>query len=232
MLLPRFRETRTFFGLCAAGSLLAIAFAWMGRTRQLRTRAAELEALVAQRTQQLQDANQRLESLAKVDELTRVANRRCFNAQLEVEWRRMRRNAEPLAVVLVDVDDFKAFNDHYGHLRGDECLIEVAEALQGAVGRPADLVARYGGEEFVLLLPETPEKGCRYVAERARAAVENLGINHERSRTGGIVTISLGMAVVVPADRMSPQALIHAADEALYRAKRAGRNRAEVATLG
>jgi diguanylate cyclase (GGDEF)-like protein len=230
VLLPRFYETRAFYGVGLAALIAAVAFAWNARTRQLRARAAELEALVAQRTDQLQQANERLESLAKVDELTGVANRRCFNAALDSEWRRARRLGSPISVILVDVDDFKLFNDHYGHQHGDHCLREVASALSRAVGRGTDLVARFGGEEFIVLLPETPVAGCRVVAERARAAVQSLAIPHVRARSGtGVVTLSAGMATVVPADDVAPEEMVKLADDALYRAKQAGRNRVEAA---
>ncbi|MET0596203.1 MAG: two-component regulator propeller domain-containing protein [Polyangiaceae bacterium] len=230
VLLPHFYETRAFYGIGVAALFSVLAFAWTARTRQLKARAAELELLVTQRTGQLQQANERLESLAKVDELTALANRRCFNLTLDMEWRRARRLGSSLSVILIDVDDFKLFNDHYGHQMGDDCLREVAAALAQAVGRGTDLVARYGGEEFVILLPETPVAGCRVVAERARAAVQKLAIAHVRSRSGtGVVTLSAGMATVVPADENSPEDAVRRADEALYRAKQAGRNRVEAA---
>src|SRR5262249_56301987 len=134
------------------------------------------------------------------------------------------RNAAALAAIMVDIDFFKAFNDHHGHVRGDDALRDVAAILRSAVSRPADLVARYGGEEFVLLLPDTEVDGAGQVAERLRADVEALGIPHPRSRAAPQLTISLGVAGSQPDLEATPGTLIAAADQALYWAKRSGRN--------
>src|SRR5262249_34577958 len=134
------------------------------------------------------------------------------------------RNAAALAAIMVDIDFFKAFNDHHGHVRGDDALRDVAAILSSAVSRPADLVARYGGEEFVLLLPDTEVDGAGQVAERLRADVEALGIPHPRSRAAPQLTISLGVAGSQPDLEATPGTLIAAADQALYWAKRSGRN--------
>lgn len=230
---PFLHETMPFRLLFGAIFLAGAVGAWRLRTRRLRGRAEAFERLVDQRTGELQEANRKLGELnarladqATMDDLTTIANRRLLNRSLEVEWRRLRRTGSPLAIVLIDVDDFKAFNDRYGHVRGDDCLRNVARALKSAPRRATDLVARYGGEEFAILLPETDESGAFIVAERARQAVLALRMSHERSRVnGGIVTISSGVAAVVPTEDSDPKALLAAADEALYRAKKGGRNR-------
>src|SRR5262249_11679875 len=153
------------------------------------------------------------------------ANRRQFNIVYRAEWRRAARAALPLALVLFDVDDFHAFNERYGHVDGDQCLIAVASAIAGSGLRPSDLFARYGGEEFVFVVPETDIDGARIIAERARMDVLALAIPHDRARAAPVVTISAGYASVVPRPDLSPEALVSAADEGLLRAKHGGRNR-------
>ena len=174
----------------------------------------------------------RLVALARTDGLTGLANRRSFDEALAVEWRRARREGTPLSLLLVDIDRFKLFNDHYGHLAGDACLRDVAGVISAAVRRPADLVARYGGEEMVVLLPNTHADGAQAVAEQVRAAVEAAGLAHAANQPLGLVTISIGVATVVPVPEASiaPEALVAAADEALYRSKRGGRNCVSAAT--
>jgi two-component system chemotaxis family response regulator WspR len=173
---------------------------------------------------QLAEKNAILERLSALDGLTGIANRRRFDDSLDAEWRRARRDKTPLSLILIDIDHFKRYNDHYGHLGGDDCLRQVARALAGVVHRPGDVVARYGGEEFVILLPATDADGAATVAETLRAVIETLRIPHARSDTADCVTISLGSATVF-ADGDGQQALIAAADGALYEAKKQGRNR-------
>jgi diguanylate cyclase (GGDEF)-like protein len=177
----------------------------------------------------LEEANRKLERLSFLDGLTNIANRRRFDEYLGLEWRRAQREQTPVSLILVDVDFFKLFNDHYGHEAGDEVLKRVAATLDATVGRPADLVARYGGEEFVVVLPGTDVQGAARLAERLRAAVAAMAIPHAQSRTAPHVTISLGVATVVPAREGAPEGLVTAADQALYEAKREGRNRLAVA---
>lgn len=172
-----------------------------------------------------------LRSLSFLDGLTGIANRRQFDETMQREWRRCARMHAPLSLIMLDVDHFKAFNDHYGHQAGDECLRAVAEVLAEQVKRPSDLVARYGGEEFVCLLPETENEGAILVAERLRAAVARLDIPHDSSPVAPHVTISLGVATALPVSDTSPEALSQLADRLLYQAKRAGRNRAEGAVV-
>ena len=175
--------------------------------------------------QALHQANNELERLATIDGLTLVANRRFFNERFKEEWRRLAREGFPLSVIMSDVDFFKLYNDRYGHLLGDDCLRAVAGAIRKNATRPADLVARYGGEEFVILLPNTPSRGALRVAELMRKEVEGLRIPHGPSPINDYVTLSLGIATVVPDADSDPTGLIEAADNALYEAKEQGRNR-------
>lgn len=184
----------------------------------------ELEQRVAVRTEELQVLNNRLEMLSLTDALTGIANRRHFDEVLAKECKRAQRVGEPLALAVLDVDWFKAYNDHYGHPAGDSCLQQIAHTLAATISRSTDLVARYGGEEFVFLAPSTGLAGAQSMAEKLVRAVEALALPHERSPLG-YVTISVGIALM-PRDADSPaQALLQRADAALYRAKSQGRNR-------
>jgi diguanylate cyclase (GGDEF)-like protein len=166
-----------------------------------------------------------LERLTTVDHLTGIHNRRRFDDYLEAEWKRAVREHEPIALIAIDIDHFKAYNDHYGHPQGDQCLIAVAQALSGAVTRSSDLVARCGGEEFACILPGTTVSGAALVAEQMMQAVAACALEHARSTTHDRVTISLGVTSMVPKPGQDPQTLIDQADAALYEAKAAGRNR-------
>ena len=163
--------------------------------------------------------------MSRVDGLTGIANRRRLDEYLEQEWRRSTRGGSPLSLVMMDIDFFKRFNDHYGHQGGDECLQRVARCLQGCVVRSVDLIARYGGEEFACLLPETGHGGTELMGEKLRQAVTGLGIPHAKSSVVDIVTLSLGAATLVPEPGMASSELIKIADENLYAAKNQGRNR-------
>ena len=169
-----------------------------------------------------------LEALSFKDGLTGIANRRLFDTTLEREWGNAQKTGLPLSVALIDVDFFKQYNDLYGHLQGDQCLTDIAQALKLAVVGPRDLVARYGGEEFVLVLPETDAAGALKVAERCQRLMElKGGIAHEQSPIGPRVTLSIGVGTIIPkaGDRMAD--FVHAVDENLYAAKKNGRNRIE-----
>lgn len=170
-------------------------------------------------------AEMALQTLAARDGLTGLANRRAFDQALQAEWRRGQRSGKPLSLLFVDVDHFKLFNDHHGHQRGDECLREVAAIVGAQALRPVDLAARYGGEEFAIILPETDRDGACEVAERIRKALTALGIAHGAPRAGRHVTLSVGIATQVPALDVAPESLLGQADQALYAAKRLGRNR-------
>lgn len=166
-----------------------------------------------------------LERLTTQDHLTGISNRRRFDDYLEVEWRRAAREQTPISLISIDIDHFKAFNDHYGHPRGDHCLIHVARALASCVTRPSDLVARCGGEEFACVLPATDRAGAENLAEQMRTGIMAQCLEHAHSSTHSHVTISLGVATAVPQADEPAQTLIDLADAALYEAKSAGRNR-------
>lgn len=191
---------------------------------QLKTSFTELEDRVAERTEALQQANQKLLQLATSDELTQIANRRHFDECLKKEWNRHLREQNFLALILIDIDYFKFYNDSYGHQCGDECLFQVAQAIDRFPKRAADLVARYGGEEFVVILPNTPPEGALKCAELLRTAVLSLAIPHPKSAVSPYVTLSLGVAALIPTSGNKPAILIAQADEALYQAKKLGRN--------
>lgn len=190
-------------------------------------RIAHMRASLVALTRKLDEANRELTRLSAFDGLTGIANRRTFDATLSREWRRSARSGAPIALMVVDVDCFKQFNDAYGHQVGDECLKAVARALAGNTRRPVDLVARYGGEEFAVVLPDTDAQGAAIVAESMRSAVEALAITHRHSTAARVVTVSVGIAVTRPerSDDGGFATLVARADEALYRAKRDGRNR-------
>ncbi len=175
---------------------------------------------------QLRQAYLKLETQSKIDVLTGVTNRRYFMARLKEEHRRTLRAQQPLALIMVDIDYFKAYNDLYGHVEGDRCLKAVAHCMQQTLKRTGDCIARYGGEEFVIMLPNTPLHNAEHFAQELRSAVEALQIPHGASRCADVVTGSFGVAVA-SAEGGSYETLIRQADEALYKAKKRGRNRVE-----
>jgi diguanylate cyclase (GGDEF)-like protein len=169
-----------------------------------------------------------LRALTLTDGLTGVANRRAFDERLDAEWRRCQRAQASMALLLVDVDHFKAYNDHFGHQAGDSCLVKVGAAMKRCAARPEDLVARYGGEEFAILLPQLDRHGARGVAGKLLAELAHQAIPHPASPTSAHLTISIGVAALTPATNGTPATLVQAADGALYEAKASGRNRASV----
>lgn len=181
--------------------------------RELRELQKELEA-----------KNVELQRLSAIDGLTGIPNRRSFDEYIAKEWRRAVREETCLALLLIDIDFFKKYNDGYGHQGGDDCLRKVASALAGTMRRSSDMVARYGGEEFAVVLPNTDLDGAVVIAEELRLSVEQLALKHEFSDVGGIVSISLGAAGIPPQCGEDCASLIALADEALYSAKEAGRN--------
>lgn len=203
------------YGLLAAGFLLIV----------LLSESARHQAQLRQVTAALEAANASLWRLSMQDGLTELANRRAFDLHLAEQLTLATRHHRPLALVLMDVDHFKAYNDTYGHQLGDECLQTIAKVLRASGKRPSDLAARYGGEEFALVLPETDSHGALHIATATQGAVARLSIPHSQYSTGPHVSISAGVAAIHQGEAMTPQHLIETADKALYEAKRAGRNR-------
>ena len=193
--------------------------------RKVQEYAYDLEKKVAERTKQLAIANQELERLVRLDSLTKVANRHHFNEYLLQEWQRLAREKQILSLILIDVDYFKPYNDCYGHLQGDCCLQKVAQAISNVIKRPADLVARYGGEEFTVILPNTNLEGAMIVANKIHGSIRNLQIPHQKSQVSEYVSVSIGVSSYIPEYQLSPDILINITDEALYQAKRQGRDR-------
>jgi diguanylate cyclase (GGDEF)-like protein len=221
------------------GALMALLHVFSERSRRdldslvsanlkLLAQAAEMDKKNRELTEtrrQLEHRNRDLERISALDTLTQIANRRRFDAVLRQEWRRSARDDSPLSLVFCDIDYFKRFNDTYGHQAGDECLVRVAQAMEETLNRPADLVARYGGEEFIALLVDTGLEGARMLAERMRARVEALAVEHRASGVASHLTVSLGVASMVPRPAIRPEDLVDLADRALYAAKEGGRNR-------
>ena len=174
----------------------------------------------------LSESNEQLEQLSNLDSLTGLANRRCFDENLEKELKRATRDKTPLSLILLDVDYFKEFNDTYGHLVGDECLKQISNVLRKTVERSHDLAARYGGEEFAMILPSTGLKGGLIIAQRLREMTENLDLTSPKASILQSVTISLGLVSIPHGKKdITPKILIDQADKALYEAKRLGKNR-------
>jgi diguanylate cyclase (GGDEF)-like protein/PAS domain S-box-containing protein len=207
----------------------SLARKWNSSEINLLERVAlELSVAIKQAKlyQQLEQANRELQQLSVMDSLTQIANRRKFDQYIAQEWTRLSRERSPLALILCDIDHFKLYNDTYGHPAGDRCLIEVAQAISKVIKRPCDLLARYGGEEFVLVLPQTPLEGAKYLAQQIRLQVEALKIPHQHSSVDLYVTISLGVSSCIPHSDFNFEVLIAAADQGLYQAKEMGRNQA------
>ena len=189
------------------------------------TKEMEVEEQLKKTEATLHAANKKLDRMANLDGLTQIPNRRSFDRVMRREWKRLRRERGLLSLILCDVDNFKAFNDTYGHQTGDDCLRSIARVLNSKIQRPGDIATRYGGEEFAVILPNTSAKGALYKAESFRRAIEALRIPHTPSSTADYVTASFGVSTLMPGDDTSPGALIAKTDEALYKAKESGRNK-------
>ncbi|WLI87918.1 diguanylate cyclase [Massilia sp. R2A-15] len=198
-----------------------------GGRRHCLIQVSDVSAAV-QRERLLREQALELRSQTFSDGLTGIANRRHFDQAIEKEQRRAKRSGVPLSMLMIDIDFFKAYNDHYGHQQGDDTLIRVAAALAGRLKRPPDLIARYGGEEFAVILPDMDSAGATGIAETMRKCVAQLAIPHAGAQGAAQVTISIGVATQAPSNPLEVAELIGAADRALYEAKRGGRNRVAV----
>jgi diguanylate cyclase (GGDEF)-like protein/PAS domain S-box-containing protein len=222
----REQDSQTVWGLLGINSCVEPRH-WQTYDIEFLKRLTGQLAITVQQSalyERLQTVNQELQYLAHYDQLTQIANRRYFDEYFEQEWHRIKREQAPLSLILCDVDYFKYYNDTYGHLAGDRCLVQVAEAISRGVKRPADLVARYGGEEFVVILPNTNVEGAIEVVHQIQNEIQALHLPHSTSQTAKQITLSFGIACVYPASRSSRYHLIDQADQALYQAKEAGRN--------
>ena len=173
----------------------------------------------------LAEANRTLQKLSSLDGLTGIANRRNFDETLNKEWNRAMRSEKSIGLLMLDIDFFKLYNDHYGHQGGDDCLKKVAKGLDSAIHRETDFLARYGGEEFSGILPDTDLNGSVKVAEEMRLAIKDLRIEHAKSTVSDLVSVSIGVSAIIPQQGTDPKILIYAADQALYKAKENGRDR-------
>ncbi|MEH2138039.1 diguanylate cyclase domain-containing protein [Nostoc sp.] len=219
---PRKWKTSEIQFIRQLGAQFNVALEHSELLEQSRSQANQL----AQANHALEVANSQLEKISKLDALTQIANRHCFDKFLEQEWNRLRLTGNYLSLVIFDIDYFKDYNDSYGHLAGDECLIQVARAAQAVLKRPTDLLARYGGEEFIVILPNTSESGAIKLTRLIQNSIQELKIPHKKKKNFQyFVTVSLGVATQKPTAKSSPQDLINTADKALYKAKEQGRNR-------
>ncbi len=194
------------------------------QTRRLVKMGDRMQNDLSELNTELQKHKEKLSQMSYVDGLTAIFNRRRFNEYLEAEWNRAVRSRQPLSLIILDIDFFKQFNDHYGHSAGDDCLVLVAQALSSCVKRSSDLVSRFGGEEFAAVLPDTSFSPAMGLAEKIQASIRKLGIVHEYSQVAPYVTVSIGVACAVPAEKDKYMQLLETSDKQLYIAKRAGRD--------
>ncbi|MEE8574233.1 MAG: diguanylate cyclase, partial [Thermodesulfobacteriota bacterium] len=192
--------------------------------RTLKKRVSEQTKKIRLQLEEKLKTEEKLRELTYFDDLTGVGNRRSYNKAIDSEWNRAKRRGTILSVIMVDIDYFKPYNDLFGHIAGDECLRKIAQAIKSVITRSGDLVARYGGEEFIVILPDSDNEMASKLAEKLREKVESLEIRHPDSEEFGVVTISLGVATMIPKEEGAPDELVSAADNELYKAKKAGRN--------
>ncbi len=216
------RKSELAYVVMMAGMMITGLLA--GYLRMLSKRSFEIEFVAEERNHALQQANKKLAHLSQTDGLTQISNRRFFDESFVQEWKRTKREKQPISLVLFDLDFFKQYNDQYGHLQGDECLRSIAELVASVINRPGDLFARFGGEEFILLLPNTPEAGALKIADQCRELVESLSIPHHKSTISDVVTISVGVCSMVPEGGVTEHDMLDLTDQALYCAKDRGRN--------
>jgi diguanylate cyclase (GGDEF)-like protein len=230
VILPPWYLSWWFFCICVLIPCSGIATMIRLRMARAKNRERELVRIVDEKTHELLKANQELQRLSSTDTLTGLANRRLFNLKLEEECARMTRTTSPVSLLMLDVDHFKALNDSQGHQQGDKYLAFVAVELMRLAKRQTDLAARYGGEEFAVILADTSAESAEQLAESARLAIETLQLPHLASSVAPFLTVSIGIATATIGGWMTPDALVDAADKALYTAKRSGRNRVVAAT--
>ena len=219
-------RTLMIFGVVFSATLASLYFL-VGKLLKLE----DINHHLASKIQQEEIIQKKLRKLSEIDALTGLYNRRKFEDICRMEWNAARRENRPLSVLLVDIDFFKAYNDHYGHLAGDEALRIVAGILKAGLRRPRDLVMRYGGEEFICLLPETEKQAAQAIAENLRQKVQQYGYIHEFSAAENVITVSIGVSTIIPLHGCAKEDLIDQADKALYQAKNAGRNQVRVFKL-
>jgi diguanylate cyclase (GGDEF)-like protein/PAS domain S-box-containing protein len=218
-----------FFGVISSNIILIQTIPHVVSVIHDITERKEAEQHIQDLLKQLEIEKNTAQVNAITDSLTGLGNRRYFDVALEREFYRLKRSGATLSLIIIDVDHFKKFNDKYGHLAGDDCLIQIGNILKAIAGRAPDIVTRYGGEEFVVILPETESDGAKVLAERIRKDVEELGVPHATSETAEVVTVSLGVVSVKTNNLFSQNQVLALADEALYVAKEKGRNRIIIA---
>jgi len=219
--------TWIFSIMCIAGLVLilflvALTFDF-NRNQAMKVLQANNEALDRAR-EQAEDATRRLENLATMDTLTNVPNRRAFDLASAREWRRCQREELPISFFMIDVDQFKQYNDNYGHGAGDECLARIAKVIDNCIHRPGDILARYGGEEFAAVMSDTNSEGALQMAKKFHAVIAKLAIPHEYSAVSAYISISIGVATTTRTDELTLEKLSEAADKMLYQAKASGRS--------
>jgi len=219
--------TGIFSIMCIAGLLLIlflVALTFDYNRNQVMKKLEEQNVALHLAREQAEEATRMLENLASMDTLTKVPNRRAFELASTTEWRRCQRENLPISFIMIDVDQFKQYNDNYGHGAGDECLVRIAGAINSCIHRPGDTLARYGGEEFAVIMPDTDSEGALQIAQQFHAAIAELSIPHEHSAVSDCVTISIGVATTTRTDEVTLEELSEVADKMLYQAKEAGRN--------
>lgn len=233
ILMPYFQNSNSVLFVNYINSITLLIISWVisymrfkkqiedfNTKKMLQNNNEELKKI----NKELAEANQMLEKLSKTDSLTGINNRHMFDNALKAEWERCRRHFIPLSLIMIDIDLFKSYNDHYGHLAGDECIKKIAGVLSSCARRSSDTVARYGGEEFVLILPYFEKEDVLNLAEQIRKKVEDLKIPHNNSDISDYVTVSLGVITVIPSVGSSVNDLIISVDKALYNAKKSRNN--------